>query len=55
MPRIGGTGDPPGTWLAAMLEGLYGGWLSQIPGADPEFRISRELTEPHRVVLVYGE
>lgn len=55
MPRIGGTGDPPGTWLAAMLEGLYAGWLSQIPGADPESRVSREVTESHRVVFVYGQ
>ena len=33
-PRLGAAGDPPGTWLTAMLEGLYSTWLGQLPGAD---------------------
>jgi len=35
LPRIGSAGDPPGTWLAALLEGLYEGWMSQQPGSEP--------------------
>ncbi|MBV9786304.1 MAG: cellulose synthase [Acidisphaera sp.] len=34
LPRIGAAGDPPGSWLAPILEGLYEGWMSQQPGAD---------------------
>ena len=35
LPRIGSVGAPPGTWLAAVLEGLYETWMSQQPGSDP--------------------
>jgi hypothetical protein len=35
LPRIGSAGDPPGTWLAALLEGLYQGWMGQQPGSEP--------------------
>lgn len=35
LPRIGAAGTPPGTWLAALLEGLYGAWMAQQPGSDP--------------------
>ena len=32
LPRIGSLGAPPGSWLSALLEGLYDGWLAQQPG-----------------------
>jgi hypothetical protein len=35
LPRIGSAGDPPGLWLAAVLEGLYQGWMGQQPGSEP--------------------
>jgi hypothetical protein len=35
LPRIGSAGDPPGTWLAAVLEGLYEGWMGQQAGSEP--------------------
>ncbi len=34
LPRLGGAGDPPGTWLSAALEGLYETWIGQQPGSD---------------------
>ena len=34
LPRVGGGGDPPGAWLAGVLEGLYEGWMGQQAGAD---------------------
>ena len=34
LPQIGSLGSPPGTWLAALLEGLYEGWMAQQPGSQ---------------------
>ncbi len=33
LPRTGSLGDPPGTWLSAVLEGLYSAWMAQQPGS----------------------
>jgi hypothetical protein len=38
LPRIGSAGDPAGTWLAPVLEGLYQAWMGQQPGADEQLR-----------------
>ena len=38
LPRIGGAGDPPGSWLAPVLEGLYEAWMAQQPGSDEMLR-----------------
>jgi hypothetical protein len=35
LPQVGSLGSPAGTWLAALLEGLYEGWLAQQPGSLP--------------------
>lgn len=45
LPRLGSIGTPPGTWLAAVLEGLYETWITQQPGSDPTLtaRLSGEL------------
>ena len=55
LPRIGSAGDPPGTWLAGVLEGLYEAWMSQQPGSDAGLVARRQ---PHQetkfVVLRYG-
>ena len=56
LPRVGGRGEPPGTWLAAVLEGLYQGWLAQQPGADATLVTRRApATEPDTVVIRYGK
>ncbi len=34
LPQVGSLGSPAGTWLAALLEGLYEGWLAQQPGSQ---------------------
>ena len=34
LPLVGSLGTPAGTWLAALLEGLYEGWFSQQPGSQ---------------------
>ncbi len=55
LPRLGATGEPPGTWLAPTLEGLYEGWMAQQPGSEPS--LAARL-DPHAkagtVVLRYG-
>jgi hypothetical protein len=38
LPRIGSAGDPAGSWLAPVLEGLYQAWMGQQPGADEQLR-----------------
>ena len=41
-PRIGAAGDPPGTWFAAMLAGLYETWVADQPGGDPSLTAERQ-------------
>lgn len=55
LPRIGSTGTPPGTWLAALLEGLYGAWMAQQPGSDPTLA-ARLATppSPDTITLRFG-
>ena len=38
LPRVSSAGDPPGTWLGPLVEGLYEGWMGHQPGADSAFR-----------------
>lgn len=54
LPRVGAAGDPPGTWLTAVLEGLYQGWMSQLPGADATLSIKRLRASPNAVLLRYA-
>jgi hypothetical protein len=56
LPRVGGGGDPPGSWLCGALVGLYEGWLSQQPGADASFRARRVASpDPDEIVIRYGQ
>lgn len=55
LPWIGGTGEPPGTWLAAVLEGLYETWLNALPNADQSLTTRRFRTTSEYVVLKYGQ
>ncbi len=54
LPSIGAVGDPPGTWLSAVLEGLYEGWFEELPGADPSLTVRRQKVTPDGAVLRYG-
>lgn len=54
LPRIGAAGDPPGTWISALLEGLYDGWMGQLPGADRSLLARRMRVTPQTVLLRYG-
>ncbi len=55
LPRIGSLGAPPGSWLSALLEGLYDGWLAQQPGHASALSTRRldDLAD-HAVVMNYG-
>ncbi len=55
LPWIGGTGDPPGTWLAAVLEGLYETWLNALPDAEQSLIARRFRATTEYVVLKYGQ
>jgi hypothetical protein len=55
LPRIGAAGDPPGTWVSAVLEGLYSGWMNQMPGADHSLTVRRLRLTPQTVLLRYGQ
>jgi hypothetical protein len=54
LPRIGSAGEPPGTWLAPALEGLYQGWMGQQAGADPSFNARVKAYEGDTIVIRYG-
>lgn len=54
LPGIGGSGDPPGTWLAAVLEGLYESWLNALSGADGSLSARRLRVTMEQTVIEYG-
>jgi len=54
LPGIGGAGDPPGTWLAAVLEGLYESWLNALPDADEGLSARRLRVTMEHTVIEYG-
>lgn len=54
LPHVGSAGEPPGTWLAPVLEGLYRGWMGQQPGADELFVARIRVREPDMIQLRYG-
>jgi hypothetical protein len=54
LPRVGAAGDPPGTWLSAVLEGLYQGWMTQLPGADTSLTAKRLRVSPATVLLRFA-
>jgi hypothetical protein len=56
LPRVGGAGDPPGTWLAGALVGLFEGWMAQQPGADASLLTRRVASpNPDEIVIRYGQ
>lgn len=54
LPGIGGAGDPPGTWLAAVLEGLYEAWLNALPGANEGLSARRLRVTMEQTLIEYG-
>jgi hypothetical protein len=56
LPRAGSAGDPPGTWFAAVLEGLYEGWLDQQSGGLTKLTVHRvEVGDEGQIVLHYRQ
>jgi hypothetical protein len=54
-PVIGAGEDVEGAWIAAVLEGLYGGWLAEQPGADAAIAVAVAHYAPGEVRLRYGK
>jgi Cellulose synthase subunit D len=53
LPHVGSAGQPAGTWLAPVLEGLYQAWMGQQPGADGSLRAEIGQYEGDSVVIRY--
>jgi len=54
LPRLGAAGDPPGTWLTALLEGLYTTWFAQLPDAEASLSARRMRVSPDVTMLRYA-
>jgi hypothetical protein len=55
LPRLGVAGHPPGTWLAAVLEGIYGGWMASQPGSEPSLAVELQgAADAATLELKYG-
>ncbi len=54
LPHISSGGEPPGSWLAPVLEGLYQGWMGQQPGADNSFNARIIGYEDNSITIRYG-
>jgi hypothetical protein len=54
LPHVGAAGDPPGTWLSAVLEGLFDVWMSTLPGADKALVVKRHRVAADVVTLRYA-
>ncbi len=54
LPPVSSTGNPPGTWLAPVLEGLYEGWMGQQPGADEALRAKVDHHDGNKIIIRYG-
>lgn len=55
LPRVGSLGNPPGTWLSPLLEGLYGTWMAQQPGSVPILSARRVVSgDADAIALRFG-
>lgn len=55
LPRIGSLGSPSGTWLSALLEGLYTAWMAQQPGSTPALAARRVMPgDTDAITLQFG-
>ena len=53
-PLVSTHHDATGTWVTAVLEGLYGTWLAGQPGAEGQVPIRRSPASAGSVSLRYG-
>lgn len=53
-PAIGVGEDAEGSWVAAVLEGLYGTWFASQPGADPTLAPRAVACTAGHALLRYG-
>ena len=53
-PAIGAGEDTDGGWIGAVMEGLYTGWLTEQPGADPALTAEVASYAPGETVLHYA-
>ena len=53
-PLVSTHHDATGTWVTAVLEGLYGAWLAAQPGAEGQVPIRRLPASAGSVSLRYG-
>jgi hypothetical protein len=54
LPGIGSAGEPCGTWLSPVLEGLYESWMAQQPGAESAFLVRIKQHEAGSIIMRYG-
>lgn len=53
-PALGAGSDADGSWIGAVLEGLYGTWFAGQPGADPALRPVLAAYAPGSATLHYA-
>ncbi len=53
-PCVATGADPSGGWVGAVLEGLYGTWFANQPGAEPSLVPRRTSSRPGVILLRYG-
>lgn len=54
LPCVGSAGEPSGTWLAPVLEGLYQEWMGQQASSDPSFDARIERHDGDAIIIRYG-
>ena len=53
-PMVGTHADLAGSWVGAVLEGLYGGWMGRQPGAQPGLQVQRVGPDGGAMMLRYA-
>jgi hypothetical protein len=53
-PAVSAGGDAEGRWIGAVLEGLYGSWFGNQPGASGELQPALSTYAPGSATLHYG-
>jgi hypothetical protein len=53
-PLVGTHADLTGGWLGSVLEGLYGSWFSNQPGAEPGIHVRRWGPDGGAMLLRYA-
>jgi len=54
-PMVGTHADLNGNWIGSVLEGLYGGWLSSQPGAEPSVPVRKWSPDGAALLLRYAK